>query len=73
MPRAIADDDLLLEQEGFRGDGAHAARTEEFCDSYDEVDRQKEQIAHGSHVITPANIHKTAPHRLFALHFYELA
>jgi hypothetical protein len=63
----------LLEQQGFGGDGAHATGTEEFCDSYDQVDRQKEQIAHGPHVITPADVHKTAPQALLALHSYEFA
>lgn len=67
---AVADDKLLLEQQGFYGDGADAAGAEEFCDGYDKVNRQKEQIAHGSHVITtPVYIHKTPPQGLFALHF----
>ena len=34
---------------------------------------REKQLAHGSHVITPANMDKTAPEGLFAPHFYEFA
>ena len=52
-------------QQGFRGDGTHSAGAQEFYDGYEQVNRQEKQIAHGLHVITFANLRKTAPPRLF--------
>jgi hypothetical protein len=37
------------------------------------VNCKEQQIAHELHTITPANLRKTAPQGLFALHFYEFA
>lgn len=56
---AIADQKLMLEQQRFRGDGADATRAEEFREGDKQVDRQEEQIAHESNVITAANLRKT--------------
>ena len=42
-------------------DRAHAARAEEFHEGNEQMDRQEEQIAHGLKIITPPNLHKTAP------------
>ncbi len=58
---AIADQELMLEQERLSCDLAHAARAEEFCEGNEQMDRQEEQIAHELQIITPANLHKTAP------------
>ena len=68
---AIADDDLLLEQQGFRGDGTHAAGGKEFCEGYEQENRQEKQIAHGLHVIIATNLRKakTALQGLFGLEF----
>ena len=66
---AIADDKLLLEQQGFRGDGADAAGAKEFRNGYEQVNRQEEHVAHELHVTTHANLRKTAPQGLFGLHF----
>ena len=49
------------------------ASSAKFRDGYEQVYRQKKQIAHGLHVILPANLHKTAPHGLFSLNFWEFA
>lgn len=50
----------MLERQRFRGNGADAARTEEFCEGDEQVARQKEQIAHERNVITSATLRKTA-------------
>jgi hypothetical protein len=43
---AIADQELMLEQERLSCDPAHAARAEEFREGSEQMDRQEEQIAH---------------------------
>jgi hypothetical protein len=58
---AIADQELVLEQERLSCDPAHAARAQEFREGNEQMDRQEEQIAHELKIITPANLHKTAP------------
>ena len=50
----------MLEQQGFRHDGAGATRAEKFREGDEQVDRQEKQIAHESNVITSANLRKTA-------------
>jgi hypothetical protein len=64
---AIADEQLMLEQQRLRSDTPHAARAEEFGEGDEQVDGQEEQIAHESHVITFANLRKTARSRRRAL------
>ena len=59
----------MLEQQRFRGDGADATRAEEFREGDKQVDRQEEQIAHESNVITPANLRKTTPQGPLGLEF----
>jgi hypothetical protein len=41
-PGAMTNQQLMLEYQRFRGNGANAARTEEFCESNEQVHRQKE-------------------------------
>jgi hypothetical protein len=48
-------------QERLSCDPAHAARAEKFREGNKQMDRQEEQIAHELKIITPANLHKTAP------------
>jgi hypothetical protein len=43
---AIADQELMFEQERFSYDLARAAQTEEFREGHEQMDRQEEQIAH---------------------------
>src|ERR1700674_5817684 len=43
---AIADQELMLEQERLSCDPAHAARAEGFREGNEQMDRQEEQIAH---------------------------
>src|SRR5580700_1624965 len=43
---AIADQELMFEQERFSCDLARAARAEEFREGHEQMDRQEEQIAH---------------------------
>ena len=43
---AIADQELMFEQERFSCDLARAARAEEFRQGHEQMDRQEEQIAH---------------------------
>src|SRR5258707_11128993 len=62
---AIADQELMFEQEGFSCDLARAARAEEFREGHEQMDRQEEQIAHELKIIMPANLRKTAPQRRF--------
>ena len=59
----------MLEQKGFRGKGADATRTQEFRQGDKQVERQEEQIAHESNIITAANPCKTARHGPFGLEF----
>ena len=42
----------MLEQQRLRSDTADAARVEDFCEGDEQVNRQEEQIAHESNVIT---------------------
>src|ERR1700719_4829064 len=60
---AIADQELMFEQERFSCDLARAARAEEFREGHEQMDRQEEQIAHELKIIMPANLRKTAPQR----------
>jgi hypothetical protein len=71
---AIADQELMLEQERLSCDPAHAARAEEFREGNEQMDRQEEQIAHELKIITPANLHKIATY-LAAIHakIYQFA
>src|ERR1700741_4761085 len=62
---AIADQELMFEQERFSYDLARAARAEEFREGHEQMDRQEEQVAHELETILPANLHKTAPQRRF--------
>jgi hypothetical protein len=64
---AIADQELMLEQQRLRSDTAGAARAEEFREGDQQVDRQEKQIAHESNVITSANLRKTVRERLIGL------
>ena len=57
---AIPDDDLLLEQQRFCGDGADATRSKEFRNGIEQVNREEKQVAHGWNGITPAMVRKTA-------------
>jgi hypothetical protein len=60
---AIADQELMFEQERFSCDLTRAARAEEFREGDEQMVRQEEQIAHGLKIIMPANLRKTAPQR----------
>ena len=62
---AIADQELMFEQERFSYDLARSDQTEEFREGHEQMDRQEEQIAHELETILPANLHKTAPQRRF--------
>src|ERR1700751_1579175 len=62
---AIADQELMFEQERFSYDLARSAQTEEFREGHEQMDRQEEQIAHELETTFPANLHKTAPQRRF--------
>src|ERR1700747_1923400 len=62
---AIADQELMFEQERFSSDPARSARAEEFREGHEQMDHQEEQIAHELETILPATLHKTAPQRRF--------
>src|ERR1700751_3332738 len=62
---AIADQELMFEQERFSYDLARSARAEAFREGHEQMDRQEEQITHELETILPANLHKTAPQRRF--------
>jgi hypothetical protein len=59
--RLLISQELMLEQERLSCDPAPAARAEEFREGNEQMDRQEEHIAHELKIITPANLHKTAP------------
>ena len=69
LPGAIAKDELLLEQQRYRGYRADAARTEKFREGYEHVNCEEHKIAHELHVITQSNIRKTTLQKIFALQF----
>ncbi len=60
VARLFSWQELMPEQERLSCDPAHAARAAEFCEGNEQMDRQ-EQIAHELKIVTPANLHKTAP------------
>jgi hypothetical protein len=60
VARLFSWQELMLEQERVSCDPAHAARAEEFREGNEQMDRQEEQ-SHELKIITPANLHKTAP------------
>jgi hypothetical protein len=57
----VADQQLMLEQDKLSCNPSHASRAEQFREGNEQMDRQDEQIAHEGKIITPANLHKTAP------------
>ena len=64
---AIADQELMLEQQRLRSDTADAIRAEEFREGDEQVDRQEEQIAHASNLITPVIARKIARQGMFEI------
>src|SRR5216683_2710260 len=70
---AIADQELMLEQERLSCDPAHAARAEEFREGNEQMDRQEEKIAHELKIITPANLHKTCTIAAIHAKIYQFA
>jgi len=50
--RVIADQDLRLAQQRFRGDGADAAGLQESREGSEQVNREENQFAYGSNAIT---------------------
>jgi hypothetical protein len=69
VARLFSWQELMLEQERLSCDPVHAARAEEFREGNEQMDRQEEQIAHKLKIITPANLHMTAPWRRFTPKF----
>lgn len=67
LPGAIAKDELLLEQQRYRGYRADAARTEKFREGYEHLNCEEHKIAHELHVITAANLCKTVREGPFRL------
>jgi hypothetical protein len=57
---AAANQQLMLERQGFRGNGAHAARTEEFRQRDKQMCRQKNEVAHDWKVVILVASCKTA-------------
>jgi hypothetical protein len=60
---AIADEQLVFEQERLSCDPSHATRAEEFGEGNEQMDHQDQHIAHEQKIITPADQHKTEPGR----------
>jgi hypothetical protein len=69
----INDYELMLEQQGFRHDGAGATRAEEVREGDEQVDRQEKQIAHESNVITSAKSAQDCTIRATRAKIYEFA
>lgn len=59
---AIADQQLVLERQRFRGHRADATRAEEFRKRDKQVNRQEEQIGHERNAILFATLRKTTRH-----------
>ena len=60
LPAAIADQELMLEQQRFCGDGADANRTEECREGEERVNGEEEQFARESNATTNVIMRKTA-------------
>ena len=60
LPGAIHDQQLVLEYQRFGGDGANAARSHHLSEGNEQVDSQKDEIAHRLNAITSDNQCKTA-------------
>ena len=60
---AIADEQLVFEQERLSCDPSHATRAEEFGEGNEQMDRQDKHIAHERKIITSADQHNTEPWR----------
>ena len=50
----------MFEKEGFCSDGAHAAWLEELRDSYEQMNREDEEVTHGANATTTGIAHKAA-------------
>jgi hypothetical protein len=60
---SIADQKLMFEQKGLRGDGAYATWAEQLRDGDQQVDDEDEEFARGANATLIASVRKTAPHR----------
>jgi hypothetical protein len=60
---AIADWQLVFEQERLSYDPSHATRAEEFGEGNEQMDRQDQHIAQKRKITTSADLHNTEPGR----------
>jgi len=72
MAGAIANEQLMLQQQRFRSDGTHATGAQEFHEGDQQVDGEDEEFAHGTNRIKTASARKTAP-RWRIPSYYEFA
>jgi len=72
MPGAIADEQLVLEQQGLGGDGADATGAEELRNGDQQVDGKNEDVAHRVERTITAGTRKTA-RRVWISSDYEFA
>lgn len=63
MTGAIADEQLMLQQQRPRGNGAHATWADEFQNGDQQVDGENEEVAHGANRTMTTNARKAAPYR----------
>ena len=69
MPGAIADEQLVLEQQGLGGDGADATGAEELRNGDQQVDGKDEDFSHRANRTTAAGARKTARGVRVASHY----
>jgi hypothetical protein len=62
MAGAIADEQLMLQQQRLRSDGTYATWPEEFQKGDQQVDGEHEEVAHGANRTMTTSARKTAPH-----------
>ena len=60
LPGAVADEQLVLEQQGLGGDGADATGAEQLCEGDQQVDDKDEDFSHRANRTTAAGARKTA-------------
>ena len=72
MPGAIQDQELVLEENRLRNDGAGAARSEQAGHGRDEVDEKNDQIAHQQNRNRTANPKELWAKQQFASHRLQL-
>jgi hypothetical protein len=64
-PGTIANEQLMLQQRRFGSDGTYATWAQKFYEGDQQMDGQKQEVAHEANRTTTTNLRKTAPYGEF--------